>query len=76
MDYKTGGRPIVNKSPIKYYYIYIYRHILRKWRFKQKVPKKVHVNTASKKEKDNLLKYPSNTWINNSNSNSKKQSLL
>ena len=37
---------IVKKSGIKYHYTHIYR-ILRKWGFKQKVPRKVHVNTAS-----------------------------
>ena len=41
---------IVKKSGIKYHYIHIYR-ILRKWGFKQKVPRKVHVNTASKRKK-------------------------
>ena len=37
---------IIKKSGIKYHYTHIYR-ILRKWGFKQKVPRKVHVNTAS-----------------------------
>ena len=35
---------IIKKSGIKYHYTHIYR-ILRKWGFKQKVPRKVHVNT-------------------------------
>ena len=46
---------IIKKSGIKYHYIHIYR-ILRKWGFKQKVPRKVHVNTASIEEKDNFKK--------------------
>ena len=48
---------IVEKSGIKYHYTHIYR-ILRKWGFKQKVPRKVHVNTASKEEKDDFKKRP------------------
>ena len=46
---------IIKKSGIKYHYTHIYR-ILRKWGFKQKVPRKVHVNTASVKEKDDFKK--------------------
>ncbi len=47
---------IVKKSGIKYHYTHIYR-ILRKWGFKQNgVPRKVHVNTASKEEKDDIKK--------------------
>ena len=63
---------IVKKSGIKYHYIHIYR-ILRKWGFKQKVPRKVHVNTASLEEKDAFKKRQNRyLWINNSsNSNSK-----
>ncbi|HEY6534453.1 MAG TPA: helix-turn-helix domain-containing protein [Candidatus Nitrosocosmicus sp.] len=41
---------IIKKSGIKYHYTHIYC-ILRKWGFKQKVPRKVHVNTASPEEK-------------------------
>lgn len=48
---------IVKKSGIKYHSIHIYR-ILRKWGFKQKVPRKVHVNTASMEEKNNFKKRP------------------
>ena len=43
---------IIKKSGIKYHYIHIYRRILRKWGFKQKVPRKVNVNTASMEEKE------------------------
>ena len=46
---------IVKKSGIKYHYTHIYR-ILRKWGFKQKIPRKVHVNTASLEEKDAFKK--------------------
>jgi putative transposase len=56
---------IIKKSGIKYHYTHIYR-ILRKWGFKQKVPRKVHVNTASleKKKIDNFKKRsPKYLWI-------------
>jgi putative transposase len=57
---------IIKKSGIRYHYIHIYR-ILRKWGFKQKVPRKVHVNTASQEEKDNFKKRsPKYLWISNS----------
>ena len=46
---------IIKKSGIKYHYTHIYR-ILRKWGFKQKVPRKVHVNTASQEEKEAFKK--------------------
>jgi len=48
---------IVKKSGIKYHSIHIYS-ILRKRGFKQKVPRKVHVNTASMEEKNNFKKRP------------------
>ncbi len=41
---------IVKKSGIKYHYTHIYR-ILRKCGFKQKVPRKIHINTVSPEEK-------------------------
>ncbi len=66
---------IIKKSGIKYHYIHIYR-ILRKWGFKQKVPRKVHVNTASQEEKDAFKKrLPRYLWIStssNSNNNNNK----
>jgi transposase len=46
---------IIKESGVKYHYIYIYR-LLHKWGFKEKVPKRVHVNTASKEEKDTFKK--------------------
>ena len=46
---------IIEKSGIKYHSIHIYR-ILRKWGFKQKVPRKVHVNTLHPKRKKMISK--------------------
>jgi putative transposase len=64
---------IIKKSGIKYHHIHIYR-ILRKWGFKQKVPRKVHVNTASMEEKNNFKKrLPRYLWIDTSNNNKKKK---
>jgi putative transposase len=65
---------IVKKSGIKYHYIHIYR-ILRKWGFKQKVPRKVHVNTASKEEKEAFKKrLPRYLWISINNKSSSSSS--
>jgi putative transposase len=65
---------IIKKSGIKYHSIHIYR-ILRKWGFKQKVPRKVHVNTASREEKNNFKKRQNRyLWIS-SNKSSRKVSL-
>jgi len=62
---------IIKKSSIKYHYTHIYR-ILRKWGFNQKVPRKVHVNTASKEEKNDFKKRQNRyLWMYSS---SKKQS--
>ena len=64
---------IVKKSGIKYHYIHIYC-ILQKWGFKQKVPRKVHVNTASLDEKEIFKKRsPKYLWINTSNNKMKKK---
>ena len=61
---------IIKKSGIKYHYTHIYR-ILRKWGFKQKVPRKVHVNTASLDEKDAFKKrLPRYLWMYSSSSSS------
>ena len=61
---------IISKSGIKDHYTHIYR-ILRKWGFKQKVPRKVHVNTASKDKKEDFKKRPwKYLWINTSSSSS------
>ena len=48
---------IIKKSGIRYHHVHIYR-ILRKWGFKQKVPRKVHVNTASLEDKNDFKKRP------------------
>ncbi len=56
---------IIRESSIKYNHNYIYS-ILRRWGFKQKVPRKVHVNTASKEEKDEFKKRPVRyLWVPN-----------
>ena len=56
---------IIRESGIRYHYNYIYC-IVRKWGFKQKVPRKVHVNTASAEEKDEFKKRPTRfLWISN-----------
>jgi putative transposase len=54
---------IVRKSGgIRYHYTHIYR-LMHKWGFKQKVPRKVHVNTASKKEKEHFKKEQERYWM-------------
>ncbi|MER5176714.1 MAG: helix-turn-helix domain-containing protein [Candidatus Nitrosocosmicus sp.] len=70
---------ILKKSGIKYHYTHIY-HILRKWGFKQKVPRKVHVNTTAPKEEKEEFKKRQNKYLwmlkattNNNNSHSKKR---
>jgi len=56
---------IIRESGIKYHYTHIYR-VVKKWGLKQKVPRKVHVNTASKEEKDEFKKRPARyLWISN-----------
>src|SRR6476659_8352937 len=67
---------IIKKSGIKYHYTHIYR-ILRKWGFKQKkVPRKVHVNTASVDEKEAFKKRQNKyLWMYGSSSRTRKQSL-
>jgi transposase len=65
---------IIEKSGIKYHYTHIYR-ILRKWGFKQKVPRKVHVNTASKEEKEAFKKRQNRyLWISKTSSSSSSSS--
>ena len=65
---------IIKKSGIKYHSIHIYR-ILRKWGFKQKVPRKVHVNTASQQEKEDFKKRQNRylLWISSSSSSSSRK---
>jgi putative transposase len=52
---------IVRESGKRYHYTHIYK-ILHKWGFKLKVPRKIHVNTASKEEKDAFKKEPMKYW--------------
>ncbi|MGB9169003.1 MAG: winged helix-turn-helix domain-containing protein [Nitrososphaeraceae archaeon] len=62
---------IVRKSGgIRYHYTHIYR-LMHKWGFKQKVPRKVHVNTASKEEKEDFKKEQDRYWILSNNSRKK-----
>ena len=55
---------IIKVSGKHYHHIHIYR-ILRRWGFRQKVPRKVHVNTATREEKDGFKKRPPRyLWVN------------
>jgi transposase len=64
---------IIRESGIKYHHTHIYR-IVRKWGFKQKAPRKVHVNTASAEEKEEFKKRPARyLWVPNI---TKKKTLL
>ncbi len=59
---------IIKESGIKYNHNYIYC-ILRRWGFKQKVPRKVHVNTASSEEKEEFKKRSVRyLWVSNTKS--------
>jgi len=53
---------IIRESGVHYHQIYIYT-LLRKWGFKQRVPRKVHVNTTSKEEKERFKKEQERYWI-------------
>ena len=46
---------IVKEGRVQYHYTHVCR-LSHKWGFKQKMPRKVHVNTASKKGKDAFKK--------------------
>lgn len=68
---KQVEETIIHESGIRYHHNYIY-YIVRKWGFKQKVPRKVHVNTASKEEKEEFKKRPFGyLWV----SDTKRKSL-
>jgi putative transposase len=73
---KQAEELIVKKSGIKYHHTHIYR-VLRKWGFKQKIPRKIHVNTASIEEKEIFKKRQNRyLWIstfNNNNNNKIKR---
>jgi putative transposase len=63
---------IARKSDeIRYHYTHVCR-LLHKWGFKQKVPKQVHVNTASKEEKEHFKKEQERYWTTASNIRRKK----
>ena len=66
---------IIRMSGKHYHHIHIYR-ILRRWGFRQKVPRKVHVNTATREEKDDFKKrLPRYLWISGSNKTKRKKAL-
>jgi len=46
---------LVKEGGVQYHYTHVCR-LLHKWGFKQKVPRKIHVNTASKQEKEQFKK--------------------
>lgn len=52
---------IAEMGGVEYHFTHVYR-LLHKWGFKQKVPKKVHVNTASKEEKEEFKKNQGRFW--------------
>ncbi|MDN5845779.1 MAG: winged helix-turn-helix domain-containing protein [Candidatus Nitrosocosmicus sp.] len=57
---------IVQNTGVRYHLNHIYR-IVKKWGFKQKVPRKVPVNTASKEKKDEFKKRQNRylVWVPN-----------
>ena len=56
---------IIKMSGKHYHHIHTCR-ILRRWGFRQKVPRKVHVNTATREEKDDFKKRPVRyLWVSN-----------
>jgi putative transposase len=60
---------IIRESGVHYHQIYIYT-LLRRWGFKQKVPRRVHVNTASNEEKERFKKEQERYWIISTKKNS------
>ena len=52
---KQVNEMIVKEGGVHYHRIYIYT-LLHKWGFKQKIPRKVHINTASTGEKEGFKK--------------------
>jgi len=52
---------IARRGGVEYHFTHIYR-LLHKWGLKQKVPKKIHVNTASKEEKEDFKKRQGRFW--------------
>lgn len=49
---------IAERGKVKYHFTHIYR-LMHTWGFKEKVPRKRHVNTASREEKEDFKK---RTW--------------
>ncbi len=69
---KQVEKMIIQESGVRYHHNYIY-YILRRWGFKQKVPRKVHVNAASSEEKEEFKKRSVRyLWV----SNTKRKGLL
>lgn len=52
---------ITERGGVEYHFTHVYR-LLHKWGLKQKVPKKVHVGTASKEEKEDFLEKRGRFW--------------
>lgn len=52
---KQVNELIVRESGIHHHYTHVYR-LLHRWGFKQKVPRRIHVNTASYEEKEDFKK--------------------
>lgn len=52
---KQAYEMIVKESGVKYHSKHIYK-VLHRWGLKQKVPRKVHINTASEEEKEAFKK--------------------
>jgi putative transposase len=66
---------IVQNTGIRYHPNHIYR-VVKKWGFKQKVPRKVHVNAASAEEKEEFKKRPARfLWISNTKNKRKRKTL-
>ena len=47
---------ISREGGVRYHYTHLCKNLLYKWGFKQKVQRKVHINTASGKEKEDFKK--------------------
>ena len=52
---KQVGELIAREGKTSYHYTHVYR-LLHRWGFKQKVPRKRHINTASREEKQAFKK--------------------
>lgn len=63
---------IIQHTGVRYHSNHIYR-VVKNWGFKQKVPRKVHVNTASKEEKKEFKKRSARyLWVMTSRSQKEK----